>query len=1850
MRKNVLSVLLILLFLGITVTVPVYASEEGTLDETGSVVEKEIEIMEEVEEHSDVVEETTTEGSENLEFETECEIENEVSGNVVSETVSGQCGDNLIWTLENNVLKITGSGEMWHFTEEGGPWKSYISEATSLELGKEITTIGSNAFRGCKKLTGNLIIPESVETIAGAAFYQCSGLKGDLIIPNSVKLVDWGAFYDCSGFDGVIKLSENMTNIEPYSFYNCKNLKGDLVIPNGVGRIGGRSFMRCENLNGKLILPDSLTNIDGYAFFGCYNLTGNLIIPDNTITIDSIAFYRCYGFNNIVIGKGTRKFLMSDVFEYCTGVKNIITKADTASIYSGSFRYVNARGFCSTPVENWEGTNSNGKGNIEWQQYVVGNETLDYPQIYVATSQDSTLKYYLETGYNTSSFLYDTTLLYMAPYDNGKSTIIYEDVDVEIILSEGLSFSNTEKIDKKTYDVGVMDGNDNLIKDIEAEIYISGNEYHENFGIEIVISAKNHEQSQIIKQQIPVEIIKGEMENGIVSTVEKYTSGEDSYALNEILSMEIDDVEKQKLLFEYFNCDNMFDVSNEITRLQNSSDERNAYNALIHDDMYLAWQYQDFLNSEEGIPKRIALYTAGLLFNNELSDWLDPTTYIDQDLPGIKKYKTLLKEFINKQKDEVEYMSYIKETEKFISGLAGTTSDIEKDVILSRMKGTQNIEEAKSIFNDFVAVSIPNDEEVIIVYDEKTQFMKAMGWSGKIVKIGNSTCEGIDEWMEMSSSLENYRTYEKFLLEVYNAKELPWEMRVAAFQLIGEMEQAYLNPMIDILNGVRDVCLSEAFDIVEFSKYLNFNGYLDTIDFSAWLINTFLVDIGEMVNNSAYTEGYAYLAMHYRDKLKNASEEFNKNKNEENAWAFYEAYAMLWRLRQEGEEMYLTLNNVDDGLLASVIRDCTGYVDKEAAVKDNLERLSEIKFQSISGESLPKEYQYLQKIVIECPVSVEILTDDNMQVCVLEDGLEKELVNDYGKFVTVYRATTGDYVKIAYLHDNSSYKIRIIAKEEGTVCYTVAKTQDHKTFSQQGFIDVSVIDNAIIETETVGEKYYIDSDGDGTTDIEGEHADKSKKYVQFNDQINRQIKVVYCDEYGKVPFPEKPVCKSYAFMGWYTQPGGLGELFLEDTCVNDSIAVYAFWKYCDEVIPSDIPAGGDIPEGIWAAGVEDFTYSGSKIKQSFRVYDNNKLLKEKTDYTITYKNNKNAYTYTDEDYSAFEENLKKTGKRVAVGTFNPTKAPQVTIKMKGNYSGSQTIYFKIEPEDITEEVFKVDNLTVTYTGKKQTPTPKLMWNGKALKYGTDYYIPEYDAAKKDKTAFKEKGTYSLTITGKKNFTGEIPIMLTISESAKQIAMNKVSIKGIKNLPWTGEQLTQTGFTVKYKSDVLSEENGDYTISFGTNKDVGIGTVTFTGTGQDTDGDGFSYIGTKTVSFKITGTAMSKVTVSGVEKSYPFTGTEIKPTASLSYKANKNVDAIPLTEGIHYTVDYQKNVNKGTATIVFTGMESGGYTGTKKHTFKITASGISDITNDDVVTEQIQITFKDAENVKDGIYVAPHMKGGAKPEVIVTSGDVTLELDKDYTISYANNKKPALSTDKNAPSFTVKGKGNYTGSKKVYFTIVPKALTNENGITVVAKDKVESTKNNGYRQSFKVYDADGKALGNKDYDNQDVTYTLIQTSNADGTINNVEELLNNNSVVPSGSVIQITVKGKGNYAGGTATGTYRILENSHDISKATIQIDNQDYTGKPILITEQSQFKEGKVFIKIGKEKKELILGEDIEVVPNSYVKNVNKGTAKVTFRGINDFGGTKTVTFKIGTRSINDFWHGIFAKLSELWD
>ena len=711
--------------------------------------------------------------------------------------------------------------------------------------------------------------------------------------------------------------------------------------------------------------------------------------------------------------------------------------------------------------------------------------------------------------------------------------------------------------------------------------------------------------------------------------------------------------------------------------------------------------------------------------------------------------------------------------------------------------------------------------------------------------------------------------------------------------------------------------------------------------------------------------------------------------------------------------------------------------------------------------------------------------------------------------------------------------------------------------------------------------------------------------VTFDSNGGSEVSSQTVPAYGKVKEPAKnPTKEGFVFAGWYLR----GVEYDFNKVVGSDITLTAKWKIG--------------LNGIWVEGIEDLTYTGEKQTFDLVVYDGSVLLKEGTDYTVYYKNNQNAYTFGEED----KEN------------FNKSKAPKVTIKMKGNYKDSWDIYFKILPLDIKENVL-VDDLS----GNEEQPKPVVLWKGKALKEG----------AKKDYTVIyngksEDSGKYSLTIKGANNFGGEMTVEYEYTgEEANYISMSQVKVAGIKTQNWVdgGAELDFEKIKVTYKGKKLSL-NEEFEVSeYIDNEAVGTAYVVLTGleTDSESDNDNYAFKGTKTISFKIAGTSISKVKVNNTLSKYTYTGTEIKPL-ELPGKEDKDVTVTcqlkdedgkkytyELAEGEYsdYTVEYQKHINKGTGTMILTGNPERGFTGTKKVNFKIAQQSLA------------------GHEVEYDVDV-PYMKGGAKPKVVLyndETGEMLIE-GTDYTIAYKNNKNVA---DGKA-TLQVKGKGNYNGKTDwLPFNITKKDLKEDNGITVVAKDKaIKAGQETKWKQSFKVYDADGKALiANKDYI-KDAEYTLVEEA---GVWLDVPRTLKDGDEVPCNSLIEITVKGMNNYDEGTGTsevsGTYRVVQTGYDISKATFRIAAKTYTGSEIKLSADDFTK---ATLKITSKAEDIMLDEHFEIV--DYDNNVNKGTAKVTLRGNKElgFGGEKVVTFKIVQQSVKDnWWEKLQVSVQELF-
>lgn len=230
--------------------------------------------------------------------------------------------------------------------------------------------------------------------------------------------------------------------------------------------------------------------------------------------------------------------------------------------------------------------------------------------------------------------------------------------------------------------------------------------------------------------------------------------------------------------------------------------------------------------------------------------------------------------------------------------------------------------------------------------------------------------------------------------------------------------------------------------------------------------------------------------------------------------------------------------------------------------------------------------------------------------------------------------------------------------------------------------------------------------------------------------------------------------------------------------------------------------------------------------------------------------------------------------------------------------------------------------------------------------------------------------------------------------------------------YTGSAFTPE-VTVKNASVTLTEGT-DYTVSYENNTNAGTAAVIIKGLGSytsetvNTYGEGRYYTGSETKTFTIAPKEINDCTAVLENNSYPYTGREILPALTM-----KN-GTVVMTEGTDYTVSYSDNINTGTATVIITGI--GNYTGNVQQTFRITKVEIDDC----------KVSLEAESFYYTGSPITP--------EVTVTNGDVTLEKDKDYMVSYSSNINEGTAT------VTIQGTGNYTGSTTRNFEIIRKNIS------------------------------------------------------------------------------------------------------------------------------------------------------------------------------------------------------------------
>ena len=468
-------------------------------------------------------------------------------------------------------------------------------------------------------------------------------------------------------------------------------------------------------------------------------------------------------------------------------------------------------------------------------------------------------------------------------------------------------------------------------------------------------------------------------------------------------------------------------------------------------------------------------------------------------------------------------------------------------------------------------------------------------------------------------------------------------------------------------------------------------------------------------------------------------------------------------------------------------------------------------------------------------------------------------------------------------------------------------------------------------------------------------------------------------------------------------------------------------------------------EDAFIAAIAAVTYNGQAQTPAPVLTFNGMTLVAGTDYTVAYSNNTNVGTAT------------------------------VTVSGTGNYSGTASKTFVINPAGANLFDLTLDPTEYIYDGTAKTPAVTVKDGETVLVEDTDYELAF--------TNNVNAGTATVTATGKGNYSGTASTTFAINKAALTVtADDKTVTYGDAAPEYTvsydglvgNETETVLGGTLALACDYVQNQSG-------------VGTYAITPSGLTSSNYDITFTaGTLTVSAK----ALEDAFIADIA-AVTYNGQAQTPAPVLTF------NGMTLVAGTDYTVAYQDNVNVGTANVTATAVAGGNYSGTAQKTFAIqkkaltvtadnktatygdaapeytvsydgfmnnetaavlggtlslacdyvkNQSGVGTyaITPSGLTSSNYEITFAEgtltvsAKALEDGFIAnidALTYNGQAQtPAPVLTFNGMTLAESTDYTVAYSNNTNVGTAT------VTVSGTGNYSGTASKTFTINPAMLT------------------------------------------------------------------------------------------------------------------------------------------------------------------------------------------------------------------
>lgn len=435
-------------------------------------------------------------------------------------------------------------------------------------------------------------------------------------------------------------------------------------------------------------------------------------------------------------------------------------------------------------------------------------------------------------------------------------------------------------------------------------------------------------------------------------------------------------------------------------------------------------------------------------------------------------------------------------------------------------------------------------------------------------------------------------------------------------------------------------------------------------DWGVTISNTFFkTGTTQQLKDSLRTEVYLAecLARWTIEKANKFYSSLGKANEQENARGYYYSIYMLWQTRMCAEE---TLQSLLSTTHAASSKNYTLSVQILNGLKAyRRDIFSERNLSALIG------------VTVSCPVNVEVYDTSGKKLLTVKDGAESSGYKNGIYYYCSYHPLDDDYVKCLYYEEGKDYTVKLVGNDIGLVDCVISGFGENGEIQETEFLDVAVNGNTSltfipsISDETV----YQATDTKTDKTVQGTFTQRSADPIAAEEiTLSGDSPQIRAGEKARITAAVLPSNATEKVV-WSSDDKAIATVNSDGVVRGISVgtttiraAIGELEASCTVIVREAVKT--NIRNAKITLSAASYAYNGKSRRPAVTVKLGQKKLKKGTDYTVSYRNNKNIGTAT------------------------------VIVTGKGSYSGSAKASFTIRAKKGTS--FAVGSNKYKITGSK----------------------------------------------------------------------------------------------------------------------------------------------------------------------------------------------------------------------------------------------------------------------------------------------------------------------------------------------------------------------------------------------------------------------------------------------------------------------------------------------------------------------------------------------------------------------